>query len=104
MPCGTYSSLNPTGTLMTGGAVTVADLARNLDRTADRPVADRTGLTGKYNLALRFARPNPQSAGQDSELPVLFTAVQEQLGLKLEPARGPVEFLVIDRIEQPTPD
>ena len=105
MPCGTNSSSNPTGTVMTGGAVTVADLARNLDRTADRPVADRTGLTGKYNLALRFARPNVQPVGgQDSELPVLFTALQEQLGLKLESARGPVEFLVIDRIEQPTPD
>ena len=105
MPCGTNSSSNPTGTVMTGGAVAMADLARNLDRTADRPVADRTGLTGKYNLALRFARPNVQPVGgQDSELPVLFTALQEQLGLKLESARGPVEFLVIDRIEQPTPD
>jgi uncharacterized protein (TIGR03435 family) len=104
MPCGTRSTSNPAGSLMTGGAITMADFARNLDGPADRLVVDRTGLTGTYNVELRFARPNVQAAGQESELPVLFTAVQEQLGLKLESARGPVEFLVVDRIEQPAPD
>jgi uncharacterized protein (TIGR03435 family) len=89
---------------MTGGAVTMGDVARTVDGPADRRVFDRTGLAGTYNLALRFGRPNVPTAGQDSELPVLFTALQGQLGLKLESARGPVDFLVIDRVEQPTPD
>jgi uncharacterized protein (TIGR03435 family) len=104
LSCGTQSISDARGATLTAGAIRLADLAGTLSGPAERFVIDRTGLTGTYNVELRYARPNPQSAGQDSELPVIFTALQEQLGLKLEPARGPVEFLVIDRIEQPTPD
>jgi uncharacterized protein (TIGR03435 family) len=59
-------------------------------------------LTGTYSFDLRFSRPVAGGAGQDSDLPIIFTALQEQLGLKLEADRGPVEFLVIDRLEHPT--
>jgi uncharacterized protein (TIGR03435 family) len=65
-----------------------------------RPVLDRTGLTGEFDLALEFA-PLDAVAG-DSSAPSLFTAVQEQLGLRLESARVPAEVIVIDRAERPS--
>lgn len=90
---------------MQGGAQSLANLARALDGAGGRVVVDRTGLTGTFDFELRFARDNLQSpAGADSELPSVFTAVQEQLGLRLDSQRGPVEFLVIDSVEPPTPD
>ena len=68
-----------------------------------RVVRDRTGLQERFDLELRF---NPQAvpAGDLSPDPSLFTALQEQLGLKLQPSRGPVEVLAVDRIERPTAD
>ena len=103
--CGVRSSSDGRGTTIFGGARTMADLARTLDGTGGRVVVDRTGLTGTFNFELRYARDNLQSPpGNDSDLPTVFTALQEQLGLKLESERGPVEFLVIDSVEPPTPD
>jgi uncharacterized protein (TIGR03435 family) len=75
-------------------------------------VVDRTGLAGNFDIELTWT---PEQMPQDVERPLglppidpngasIFTAVQEQLGLKLESARGPVEVLVIDSVEQPTPD
>jgi uncharacterized protein (TIGR03435 family) len=69
-----------------------------------RPVIDRTGLTGTWDLDLQFAPDGvglTPAAPQDSG-PSLFTALEEQLGLKLELSTGPVEVLVVDRIERPT--
>ncbi|HEV2645001.1 MAG TPA: TIGR03435 family protein [Acidobacteriaceae bacterium] len=71
-----------------------------LTRELDRPVVDRTGLTGRYDFTLRFA-PGP-SAQEDSDAASIFTAVEEQLGLKLEPSRAPLDVLVIDHIEKPS--
>ena len=74
-----------------------------------RPVIDKTGLTGIYDFTLTF-RPEPGVPGAvglnplppvDPEAPEIFTAIQEQLGLKFEAARGPVEVLVVDRAEKP---
>jgi uncharacterized protein (TIGR03435 family) len=74
-----------------------------------RPVIDKTGLTGIYDFTLTF-RPEPGVPGAvgpdpllpvDAEAPEIFTAIQEQLGLKFEAARGPVEVLVVDRAEKP---
>jgi uncharacterized protein (TIGR03435 family) len=67
----------------------------------DRVVLNRTGLEGSFDIELRFAAMNGPSAGH-SELPSLFTAIQEQLGLMLEPSRGPVEVLVVDSIARPS--
>jgi uncharacterized protein (TIGR03435 family) len=74
-------------------------------------VENRTGLTGRVNFALRFTPdrdlpPAPADAApaQPPGAPYLLTALQEQLGLKLESTTGPVEVLVIDRVERPTPD
>lgn len=63
-----------------------------------RPVVDKTGLTGDWDFELSFM-PN---APPDSSVPDVFTAVQEQLGLKLEAQKGPVERLVIDHAEKPS--
>lgn len=71
----------------------------------DRIVEDRTGLRGGYDLDLEFT-PNsgsaPETAAASGESISLFTALEEQLGLKLRPARATVEVLVIDRVERPT--
>ena len=88
-------------------------LSGRLD-TADRVVIDATGLKGTYDFALQWnpvggavvtagANPPPVSAPQPNEdKPSLFTAIQEQLGLKLESQKAPVEVLVIESVEQPT--
>jgi uncharacterized protein (TIGR03435 family) len=69
----------------------------------DRVVIDKTGLTGDFDWTLEWsAEPVPDNAAPLG--PSIFTAVQEQLGLKLEPARGPVEMLIIDSVARPTPD
>lgn len=85
----------------------MARLAQSMSRLAGRIVVDRTGLTGGFDLDLEFtpdpaAAAQPPAAGGDANLPSLFTALEEQLGLKLQPQRGPVEVLVIDRVERPT--
>ena len=65
-------------------------------------VMNRTGLTGEFDVDLRFTPDaSPAAAPQ---FPSIFTAVQEQLGLKLEASRGPVEVIVIDSVERPTPN
>ena len=81
-----------------------------------RPVVDNTGLTGNYKIEVRFnpaaqtLSTTPPGSGAappppiDSDAPSIFTALQEQLGLKLEDAKGPIQVLVIDHIERPTPD
>jgi uncharacterized protein (TIGR03435 family) len=75
----------------------IAQLARSLAVDLERPVVDKTGLTGDYDYSLRYI-PNGASAqlAGDSDGPDLVTAVQEQLGLKLESKKGPVEMLVVD--------
>jgi uncharacterized protein (TIGR03435 family) len=65
----------------------------------DRPVADETGLTGRYDFTLEWS--NPLAGAPESTAPSVFTAFSEQLGLKLEPRRAPVEFIVIDRAALP---
>jgi len=66
----------------------------------DRPVLDRTGLKGGYDFHLSWT-PDLSAAPVDAASPGIFEALQKQLGLKLEPQRGPVEILVIDHAEQP---
>jgi uncharacterized protein (TIGR03435 family) len=72
----------------------------------DGPLIDRTGLTGLFDLHLEFAVDGPggtAAANDASEnLPSIFSAVQEQLGLRIERTTGPREFLVIDHVERPS--
>ena len=98
---------------LTAGSIPLSEFVNALGILTQRTVVDRTGLTGNYDALMTFQAeqlpgpggalgpPPPQS---DVNAPSLFTAVQEQLGLKLESTRGPVQMLVIDRVEPPTED
>ena len=77
---------------------TLARFAGSLVETLNRPVIYKTGLTGMFDIHLEFAGDNAPDATGAS----IFTAVEEQLGLKLTSDKGPVEVLVIDRIERPS--
>jgi len=76
----------------------------------DRPVVDHTGIEGKYDFKLDWTPDFPQAEGNSPatspaaqrDAPSLFTAIQEQLGLKLEAAREPADVLVVDRVEKPS--
>lgn len=104
-PCGVRMSASPTTVSIQGGATPMSSLARALDGTGGRQVIDRTGLSATFNFDFRYGQGDLQaSTGAGNDLPTVFTALQEQLGLKLEPARGPVDVLVIDSVERPTPD
>lgn len=103
---GCILSALPSGDLMVRGQ-TMASFANALTMLLGRTVRDRTGLTGGFDADARFgpdglpgmARPSqPDSAKDDA--PLLFTVLEEQLGLKLSSARGPVEILVIDHAER----
>lgn len=88
------------------GDFTMATLAQLLRPDAGRRVIDKTGLSGSYRLSLTFERSGsgrgPDVAASPDALPTVFTAVQEQLGLKLDSSRASRETLIIDRLERPT--
>jgi bla regulator protein blaR1 len=99
---------------LTAQGLGMDDIAHLLTRQTGRTVVDNTGLKGNYDFTLHWTpdqiapTPNgPGSAGPDSSTssesgPSIFTAIQEQLGLKLESQKGPVEILVIDHVERPS--
>lgn len=84
-----------TGRLI-GGPRSIDSLAGSLTGASGRPVLNRTGLEGQYDMDLEWAA-TPQAEGLS-----IFTAVQEQLGLKLESDNAPLEVLIIERVERPT--
>ncbi len=92
-----------------GASTTIEIFARTLSGLVGRAVEDHTGLSGQFDMALEYtpdvARPGPQGSDvtspNSSDSPSIFTALQEQLGLKLESRTGPVDVLVIDHIEHP---
>jgi uncharacterized protein (TIGR03435 family) len=86
-----------------GGGLTMRFLANTLGGFVGRVVVDRTGLTGPFDFELTYAPPARGTPPPPSEdRPSIFTAVQEQLGLELEPSVAPVEFLVVDTVSMPT--
>jgi uncharacterized protein (TIGR03435 family) len=91
-----------------GFSRTMPQLAQVLDATIGSPVADHTGLTGSYDFDVQWGTPTTTAADPSIQTPdsiaALFTAVQEQLGLRLVATRGPYDVLVIDSVSRPTPD
>ncbi len=93
---------------------TLEELADLLGMVLDRPVIDKTGITNKFEIHLAFApedsaaprpvtaEPGAATAVGPTDAPGVFQAIQEQLGLRLVPARGPVDVLVIDHVERPS--
>jgi len=111
-PCGGFfMSGSPGGFRMAGQKIAMDQLAQNLSNFVDRIVVDRTGLTGAFDLSLDFmptqmpagfVRGPDSNASDPSAPPTIFTALQEQLGLKLEAQTGPVDVLIVDHVEQPS--
>jgi len=99
------SSTTAAGTEMSGSGMTISRIANMLSGPAGRPIIDKTNLSETYDFVLKFAPVQNLTAGDpgaDSSGPSLFTALEEQLGLKLESAKGPVEILVIDSVQKPS--
>jgi uncharacterized protein (TIGR03435 family) len=87
---------------MRAANLSMGELASLLMRLSlDRPVVDQTGLKGRYDFELRWETDEVQATAPADAPPGLFTALQEQLGLKLEPEKAPVDVLVIDKVERP---
>jgi uncharacterized protein (TIGR03435 family) len=99
---------------MVGGKVPMAEFVRKLSETLGRMVIDQTGFSGVFDIDLEFRRddttdfarrvgmvPPGQALPADTSTPSIFSAVQ-QLGLRLESTKGPVEVLVIDHVERPS--
>jgi uncharacterized protein (TIGR03435 family) len=94
-----------------GMAAQMPVLAEFLSGVLGRSVVDKTGVSGQYDFTLTYAPepgearapvPPPETAPPDPNRPSLFAALQEQLGLRLATTRGPVEIIIIDRVEKPT--
>jgi uncharacterized protein (TIGR03435 family) len=108
-PCGTR--LIPGQ--IAGGGLLISQLAVSLSLSVHRVVVDRTGLTGYFDVDLMWTPEHMSQGGGapgappppiDPNRPSIFTAVQEQLGLKLDSTKGLVDVLVIDHVERPIPD
>jgi uncharacterized protein (TIGR03435 family) len=100
------------GSLETNG-VPISNFIMGLSQQLGRPVIDKTGLKGFYDIKLQWSpelgqglfapgSAEPAPPPSDASGPSIFTAIQEQLGLRLESAKGPVDVLVIDSVQKPT--
>jgi uncharacterized protein (TIGR03435 family) len=94
---------------LTANAVPLSSLTYSLSGEVGRTIIDKTGLTGKYDFELKWTPERAAASGADNgqtddqnSASSLFTALQEQLGLKLQSSKGPVETLVVDHVEMPS--
>jgi len=112
LPCGEVGAARgPVMSRIDGGRVSMIDFVRVLANTLGRPVIDKTGFTGTFDVDLVFADddaargpggvPGPPGSLSESASPTIFTAIQKQLGLKLESTKATVEVLVIDSVQKP---
>lgn len=88
---------------LTARNLSMALFAEVLSDQVQRTVIDKTGLAGNYDLTLQWSREDSRDTNVDTA-PSIFTALPEQLGLKLQPAKGPVVTLVVDHVEMPAVD
>jgi uncharacterized protein (TIGR03435 family) len=108
-PPALISTVYPQRIVMPARNATMSDLARLMQRAIlDRPVVDKTGLSGRYDFDLEWAPDETQFGGEvpaasaEAPSPPLFSAIQQQLGLRLEATRGPIATLVVDKAERPS--
>jgi uncharacterized protein (TIGR03435 family) len=101
--CAAFFGVGPAGGRIVSRGQPLARVISALSMAVSRGVVDRTGLQGPFDVELEWSA-DAGAAATASNTPSVFTALQEQLGLRLEPSRGPVEVLVIDSVERPTPD
>jgi uncharacterized protein (TIGR03435 family) len=87
---------------MASTAVPISSLVNVLSRQTERIVVDQTGLTGRYDLSLTWSRDDGGTPATDQNSPSILTAIQEQLGLRLRPAKLPVDTFVVDHVVLPS--
>ena len=97
---------------LTGNAMEFPLFLRQISSEVSRPVIDKTGLTGNFDISIEWTPDEtqamqlppgaPMPPPSDATAPSIFTALQQQLGLKLESQKGPVDILVIERAEKPS--
>ena len=104
--CGVDTSVGDRLGTISANGVAIDNIAAALANVAvDRVVMNRTGLEGAFDAELRFATEGAAlSTVKNDEASPIFTAIQDQLGLRLQPDRGPVPFIAIDAVRPPTPD
>jgi uncharacterized protein (TIGR03435 family) len=104
-------ALGPAGARIKGEKIAMPELVRTLSKALGRSVIDRTGFTGLFDLQLDFVPddttpsippPPPNSGTSDITGVSIAQALQQQLGLRLESTKGPVEVIVIDHVEEPS--
>jgi len=111
--CGILVSQDPGSDSLRGGAATIESFARLLADFLERPLNDETGLTGTFDLELQFSAPRSSSPGavvpgglttstSPEDIPTVFTALQEQLGLTLQSDTAPVDVVVINAASPPS--
>jgi uncharacterized protein (TIGR03435 family) len=107
---GTSSNSSRSGSQFSAKGITLSELAagltRELSKELGRDIIDQTEITGRYDLTLKWT-PDAVAVSEGADSPAdagpsIFTAIQEQLGLKLEPAKAPIQVLVIDHVEMPS--
>jgi uncharacterized protein (TIGR03435 family) len=102
-PAGTCGGFRASNGRIQGDGVSMEPLAARLSRSLAETVQDRTGIAGAFDLTLEWTPDGPNAAPQPgADAPSIFTAVQEQLGLRLESQRGSVETYTVLRAERPT--
>ena len=97
----TYTQWNSQRRVLRVTSTTMPEFVMTLNFDMEKPVVDQTGLTGKWDFLLQWRPDTAPDTGDTNALPGLFTAIQEQVGLKLEGTSAPVEVLVVDRVERP---
>jgi uncharacterized protein (TIGR03435 family) len=98
------TNTTPAGVELRGEGTSIKNLINALSKYVQRPIVDKTNLAGKYDFTVKWSSSpaNAASSVDSATGPDIFTALPDQLGLKLEAAKGPVEVIVIDHVERPS--
>ena len=98
----TFTQWNSQRRVLRVTSTTMAEFATTMDSQLEKPLVDQTGLTGKWDFLLKWRPETAPEPDDPNALPGIFTAIQEQIGLKLEGAKAPVDVIVIDKVERPS--